>query len=434
LLNALGLCRIEAPNDPKIGDVMRLVFRSAEGRASKVEIIYTASSILQKAQETLEAVDAASSHSRQYGDATGLILLTAVEQAVCGLLRQEYSIQENLQRTSHESTDALFQRVAGLEVSLEALGVVKKEQELIIQALQSMVDNYENSIAIQQHNVPEKSSSKTTTNGKLHLSDSDKSALILAQEKEILSLQRELHQTKQEVQKFLDFWPEPERLHELLAENERLRDVEARAEIAKGETEALFRRACNLDRESEALRSMVQALGAQLLDAKKGLLDRLKIDGSTGGPFKIDHYDKAAENLRINLVDENLSSAKHLQERLTVTLIERDDLATKLDEMQKVVQKYLQNADENKESISSRDKAIADLREQLTNNQSFYEEAITEMQEEVKKSVDEATQLKSKLEEAHDAAMQQLQKYVDDLEATASAEQRSAKLQFQRLS
>jgi chromosome segregation ATPase len=266
------------------------------------------------------------------------------------------------------------------------------------------------------------------------LSDGDKSALILAQEKEILSLQRELHQTKQEVQKFLDVWPEPERLHELLAENERLRDVEAKAEIAKGETEALFRRACNLDRESEALRSMVQALGAQLLDAKKGLLDRLKIDGSTGGPFKIDHYDKAAENLRINLVDENHSSAKHLQERLTVTLIERDDLATKLDEMQKVVQKYFQNADENKESISSRDKAIADLREQLTNNQSFYEEAITEMQEEVKKSVDEATQLKSKLEEAHEAAMQQLQKYVDDLEATASAEQRSAKLQFQRLS
>lgn len=412
---------------------MRLVFRSAEGRASKVEIIYSASSILQKAQETLEAVDAASSHARQYGDATGLILLTAVEQAVCGLLRQEYSIQENLQRTSQESTDVLVQRVAGLEVSLEALGVVKKEQELIIQALQSMVDNYENSITIQQ-NVSEKSSSKTTTNGKLHLSDSDKSALILAQEKEILSLQRELHQTKQEVQKFLDFWPEPERLHELLAENERLRDVEARAEIAKGETEALFRRACNLDRESEALRSMVQALGAQLLDAKKGLLDRLKIDGSTGGPFKIDHYDKAAENLRINLVDENLSSAKQLQERLTVTLIERDDLATKLEEMQKVVQKYLQNADENKESISSRDKAIADLREQLTNNQSFYEEAITEMQEEVKKSVDEATQLKSKLEEAHEAAMQQLQKYVDDLEATASAEQRSAKLQFQRLS
>jgi hypothetical protein len=413
---------------------MRLVFRSAEGRASKVEIIYTASSILQKAQETLEALDAASSHARQYGDATGLILLTDVEQAVCGLLRQEYSIQEHLQRTSQESTDALVHRVAGLEVSLEALGVVKKEQELIIQALQSMVDNYENSIATQQQNVSENSSSKTRTNGKLHLSDGDKSALILAQEKEILSLQRELHQTKQEVQKFLDVWPEPERLHELLAENERLRDVEAKAEIAKGETEALFRRACNLDRESEALRSMVQALGAQLLDAKKGLLDRLKIDGSTGGPFKIDHYDKAAENLRINLVDENHSSAKHLQERLTVTLIERDDLATKLDEMQKVVQKYFQNADENKESISSRDKAIADLREQLTNNQSFYEEAITEMQEEVKKSVDEATQLKSKLEEAHEAAMQQLQKYVDDLEATASAEQRSAKLQFQRLS
>ena len=413
---------------------MRLVFRSAEGRASKVEIIYTASSILQKAQETLEAVDAASSHARQYGDATGLILLTSVEQAVCGLLRQEYSIQENLQRTYQESTDALVQRVAGLEVSLEALGVVKNEQELIIQALQSMVDNYENSIAIQQQNVSEKTSSKITTNGKLHLSDSDKSALILAQEKEILSLQRELHQTKQEVQKFLDLWPEPERLHELLAENERLRDVEAKAQIAKGETEALFRRACNLDRESEALRSMVQALGTQLLDAKKGLLDRLKIDGSTGGPFKIDHYDKAAENLRINLVDENLSSAKQLQERLTITLIERDDLATKLEEMQKVVQKYLQNADENKESISSRDKAIADLREQLTNNQSFYEEAITEMQEEVKKSVDEATQLKSKLEEAHEVAMQQLQKYVDDLEATASAEQRSAKLQFQRLS
>lgn len=268
---------------------MRLAVAGAKGPAT-VEFIYTASALVQKAQEALEAVDAVSSHVRQSGDGQGLILCTTLEQKVRGLLRKEYAIQEYMRKESLPD-DESTERKEGLENAVTAL-------RRHVAAQQEVIDNYQRSLAFYEQADKSASESPAPTTSKID------STLILAQEKEILQLQREILAKNQELQEIRSTWAEPERLKHFEAECARLQDVEALAEVAKSEGEALFRRTRNLDKEGEALRSMVQALGAQLLEAKQGLLGSGKIDVSTDGSLSMQQYVKAAEKLRNSLVEE----------------------------------------------------------------------------------------------------------------------------------
>ena len=272
---------------------MRLAVVGAKGPAT-VEIIYTASNLLQKAQEALDAVDAVSSHARQNGDGQALILCTTMEQKVRGLLRKEYATQEHMRKESFEAVEST-ERKEGLENAVAAL-------RRHVAAQQEVIDNYQRSLAFYEQ------ADKSTSESPAQAPSKQDSNLILAQEKEILQLQREILAKNQELQEIRNTWAEPERARHLEAENARLQDVEARAEVAKSEGEALFRRTCNLDREGGALRAMVQALGAQLLEAKQGLLSSGQVDQPSGESLSMQHYVKATEKLRNSLVVDDTFS------------------------------------------------------------------------------------------------------------------------------
>lgn len=271
---------------------MRLAVVGEKGPAT-VEIVYTAANLLQKAQEALEAVDAVSSHVRQNGDGQALILCTTMEQKVRGLLRKEYAIQEHMRKGALDAFEASEHR-EGLENAVTAL-------RRHVAAQQEVIDNYQRSLAFYEQ------ADKSTSDATEQATSKQDSNLILAQEKEILQLQREILAKNQELQEIRGTWGEPERVKHLEAETARLQDVEARAEVAKSEGEALFRRTCNLDREGEALRSMVQALGAQLLEAKQGLLGSGH-EPSSGGSLSMHQYAKAAEKLRNGLTEDQTFS------------------------------------------------------------------------------------------------------------------------------
>ena len=166
---------------------MRVAVESSRGPAT-VEFIYTSAALIQKATETIHAVDAMSSHARQNGDGQGLILCTAVEQTVRGLLRKEYAIQEDLRQAADAEKNA-DERGAGLEQSVDALTRhVKAQQEVI--------DNYKRSLAFyeQADKSPNKSQeiAKEPTKEEAKQPSRKDNNLILAQEKEILALQRQV--------------------------------------------------------------------------------------------------------------------------------------------------------------------------------------------------------------------------------------------------
>ena len=412
---------IEAPETPAIGDVMRLALEGAKGPA-KVEFIYTSSLLLQKAEETLDSVDAVSAHVRQSGDGRGLILCTAVEHNVRALLRKEYSIQQELRGVMESGTDG-GERVASLEQSVLAL-------RRHVKAQQEVIDNYQRSLAFYEQAdkspVPDKSPASQETPDKSPHEEPKNSALILAQEKEILALQRELLQRNEELQEMRNTWTPPDRWEQLTTEHARLKDAEKIAEIAKSEGEALFRRTRKLDQEADALRSMVRALGEQLLVAKRGLVNDETGSGSVG-KLPMDQYNRAVEKMKqLTVQDSSFSMDAY---RLQATLAERDDLATKIDELQDQTNKQALVIENNKESLMSRDKAIADLEEQLANFQALYEETVNEMQAEVQKTVQDAGEVKRQLVEAHETAMKELQTYVSELETASSAEQSTLALQ-----
>ena len=416
---------------------MRLVVDGVKGPTT-VEFIYTASALVKKAREAFEAVDAVSAHARKNGDGTGLILCTTLEQQVRGLLRKEFAIQEELRRAKEADDSANErERVAGLEQSVDALRRQLKAQEKVI-------ENYKESLALyeaqspdrkadksQQGEKPDKPQEQQVKESPVKAADDKKGentkALILAQEKEILALQREGLSKNQELQKMRNTWANPERLEKLESEVARLRQVETQAEVAKAEGEAMFRRTRNLDKEAEALRHMVQALGAQLLEAKKGLLNGIPMDMSMGGPLPADQYNKAAEKVRSNMVEDRGFAIDAY--RLQAALAERDDLASQVTEMKAMVDKNMQQVTQDSESIAVRDKVIEDLRQQLTNFQTLYEDTVTEMQSEMQKMVEEGAEIKRKLILAHETAIKELRDYASELEATASAERRSVALQ-----
>ena len=400
---------------------MRLAVEGAKGPQT-VEFIYTAGALVQKAQEALDAVSAISSYTMQNGDGKALILCTAAEQHVRGMLRKEYAIQEELRKMVDDVNLNESQKSRGLVESVEALRRHVKAQQEVIQ-------NYQRSLAFYEN------ADRSPINKKVEASpeparkepERKDTSLILAQEKEILAQQREIQARSKELQEMKDTWAPPERLQQLTKEVTRLRGIESMCEGSKQENEALTRRARNLDKEGEALRSMVEALGAQLLQAKQGLLDSVKIDGSIGGPLNMDQYNIVAEKMRRTLVEGNGMSMDSY--RLQATLAERDDLAASVGELKDALNKFRHQANQDKELMSGRDKVIADLREQMTKFQELYEETVNEMQNEVQKSVTDASEIKAKLVEAHDTAMKEFQEYASDLEAASSAERRNMALQ-----
>jgi hypothetical protein len=415
---------VDSPKDPKVGDIMRLVVHGALGPTT-AEFIYTASAIVQKSRDAFEALDAVSAHVRANGDGTGLILCTTLEQQVRGVLRKQYSIQENLRRDWEADSATRANepaRVAGLEKSVDAMRRQLKAQEEVIK-------NYKQSLELYETKSPDKSM-ETAQQGQKSPDQTSQNtkALILAQEKEILALQRELAAKSKVQQEMLNTWASPERLGQLEAEVARLRDVEKEALVVKAEGEAMFRRTRSLDKESEALRHMVQALGTQLLEVKKGMLNGIPMDLSTGGPLPANQYDKTTDKVRKTLLEDSgvPTDSAH---RLQVALAERDDLAAQVRELLAFVKESTEQASQDFESIAARDKVITDLRQQLTKFQELYDETVTEMQSELQKSVEEGAEIKRKLVQTHEMAMKELREYAYDLEAGASADRRIVELE-----
>ena len=414
---------------------MRLVVHGAKGPTT-AEIIYTASALVQKSQDAFEALDAVSAHARANGGGTGLILCTTLEQQVRGVLRKQYAIQEELRRDWEADSRKLRRdweadsatrtdepaRVAALEKSVDAMRRQLKAQEAVI-------ENYKQSLALYEKKSPDKST-ETPQQGQKSTDQLSKNtqALILAQEKEILALQRELDAKSKVQQEMLNTWASPERLLQLEAEVARLRDVEMEVLAVKADREAMFRRTLSLDKESGALRHMVQALGTELLEVKKGMLNGIPIDLSTGGPLPANQYDKATDKVRKTLL-EDIGVPTDVAHRLQVALAERDDLAAQMRELQAFVKESTEQASQDFKSIASRDKVITDLREQLTKFQELYDETVTEMQSELQKSVEEGAEIKQKLVQTHEMAMKELRKYASDLEARASADRRFIELE-----
>jgi len=403
---------------------MRLVVHGAKGPTT-AEFIYTSSAVVQKSQEAFEALDAVSAHARAKGDGTGLILCTTLEQQVRGVLRKQYSVQEELRRDWEADSATRANepaRAAGLEKSVDVMRRQLKAQEEVIA-------NYKQSLAFYETKSPDKST-ETPQQGQKSPDQTSQNtkALILAQEREILALHRELVAKSKVQQEMLNTWVSPERLGQLEVEVARLRDVEKEALAVKAENEAMFRRTRSLDKESEALRHMVKALGTQLLEVKKGMLNGIPMDLSTGGPLPANQYDKATDKVRKTLLEDSGVPTNNAY-RLQVALAERDDLAAQVRELQAFVKESTEQASQDLESIAARDKVITDLRQQLTKVKELYDETVTEMQSELQKSVEEGSEIKRKLVQTHEMAMKELREYAHDLEAKASADRRIVELE-----
>ena len=129
------VCRIEAPEAPQVGDIMRLAVEGSKGPVT-VDFIYTSTALLQKAEEALKAVDAMASHLRKQGDGHGLILCTTVEHNVRAVLRKEYSIQQELRSQCGQATE-------NTSVSDQLVDALRRQ----VKAQQEVIDNYQRSLS-----------------------------------------------------------------------------------------------------------------------------------------------------------------------------------------------------------------------------------------------------------------------------------------------